>query len=250
MTPLLWRIIKEYARPLRDRVVSAEVLEELRTPLVGVHSYEITAIWDSCARIVHQGYSPNGIFTFAPGDKVWLEALVHDKHTQGRIAFLIAGASVWRLTCTDIEGKSNLEKQDSLFEPQMSGISAYAEKQASPINSDTGGPSTVSHFRFIRAAFSIINRPQHIGLRVHQPHKGRLKQLNGTGFPLRVWHEVVVGRPTRDHQGQQIDSLVSGKKPFHHVRAHYKPSLGVVIPEHWRGDPSIGIKRTRYRVDP
>lgn len=252
MTPLLWSLMQNYTMPRDQRSVRWTTDEAnayghpcdiLRPALEGVHSYEVSAISDSCASVVEQGYSPNGLYTFSPGASVWLEYVFRGE----RLAILVYGNQLYSFSSSKEEGVL-AARLDLYFEPQMSGMSAYAESQR-PWGEPNKGFNAIGAARYVRSLFSIINRPQHVGLKVHQPHKGRLKKLAGTGFPLRVWHEVTVGAKTRDHGGQQIESGISGTMPYHHVRAHYKPSLGIVIPEHWRGDPSIGIKQTRYRVE-
>lgn len=245
MTPLLWDIVKQYGLPRSQRIMGR--LDEIRPLLEETHSYDITAVSDTCNAIIREGHSPNGTYTFAPGRSVWLEARISGL-VSGRLAYLVNGSVVWRFLQRDSVSTIHGTDLSLAFEPQMSAIAAYAEKSL-PWHDNADSFTDIGSFRFIRAAFSIINRPRHVGLKVHQPHKGRIKKLNGTGFPLHCWHEITVGGRTKDHGGQQVESRMSGTRPYHHVRAHYKPTIGVVIPEHWRGDPSIGIKRTRYRVE-
>lgn len=244
MTPLLWDITKQYLLPRSQRASWCDDVQHL---LDGVHGYEISSVAASCRGVVEQGHSPNGAFTFAPGSRVFLDFTVRYKGLAERGGYLVCGNVVWHFM-RGKDGSIDGEELSLFFEPQMTSITHYAESKQPGVEK-RGALTDIGELRFIRAAFSIINRPQHVGLNVHQPHKKRLKKLSGTGFPLHVWHEVTVGRGTRNHEGKQIESQVSGTRPYHHVRAHYKPSLGIVVPEHWRGDPSIGIKRTRYRVE-
>ena len=102
-------------------------------------------------------------------------------------------------------------------------------------------------------AVDLINTPGLVGFRQHAPHSGLAKQFARMGvgkYPLRSWSEVTVKTHTRHCDGD-YESGSTFRKCLHFVRSHqrhYRTGRVSVIPAHWRGDPALGIKRTRYRV--
>lgn len=100
----------------------------------------------------------------------------------------------------------------------------------------------------------LINTPGLIGLRQRDPHRGfarRLAALRGGSYPLHSWSEVVLKHQTRIAEPGERLSGTTYHKCLHFVRSHlrhYRDGKVVTIPAHWRGDPALGIKRTRYRM--
>lgn len=113
----------------------------------------------------------------------------------------------------------------------------------------------LSFSRLFLAALALINTPRIISQRQHMPHAGLQRQIAASKkmvgrFPLRAWTEIVleVHRP-KTHEADH-DTHLSGGKALHFCRAHLRIKRGRVefVSHHWRGDPSIGIKRSRYKV--
>ena len=107
----------------------------------------------------------------------------------------------------------------------------------------------------IRSSFQYINKPQNVGLTVRQPHAGLARKLAKAHgmvgkFPLRAWTEVRLDGRTRDHGGKVIEGGHSLRRCQHWVRTHIRPSTGALIMAHVRGDPSLGMKRSRYVCSP
>lgn len=102
-------------------------------------------------------------------------------------------------------------------------------------------------------AIDLINTPGLVGFRQHAPHVAFAKQfarLSVGKHPLRSWSEVTVKTHTT-HCNGDYESGSTFRKCLHFVRSHqrhYRTGRVSVIPAHWRGDPALGIKRTRYRV--
>lgn len=100
----------------------------------------------------------------------------------------------------------------------------------------------------------LINTPGLIGLRQHDPHRGlarKLAALRGGSYPLQAWSEVVLKHQTQIAEPGERLSGATFHKCLHFVRSHlrhYRDGRVTVIPAHWRGDPALGIKRTRYRM--
>jgi hypothetical protein len=103
---------------------------------------------------------------------------------------------------------------------------------------------------------NLINTPGLVGLRQHEPHRGLAKDLARAGvgsYPLRSWSEVVVKAHSEFAGPGEREAGVTFRKCLHFVRSHrrrYRDGHVTIIPAHWRGDPALGIKRTRYRVEP
>jgi hypothetical protein len=103
-------------------------------------------------------------------------------------------------------------------------------------------------------ALNLINTPGLVGLRQHDPHRGLARKLyaaRGGSYPLRGWSEIVLKHQTRVAEPTEHHTGATFHKCLHFVRSHlrhYRDGKVTVIPAHWRGDPALGIKRTRYRI--
>jgi hypothetical protein len=100
----------------------------------------------------------------------------------------------------------------------------------------------------------LINTPGLVGLRQHDPHRGLAKRLyaaRGGSYPLQGWSEIVLKHQTQYAEDTVHHTGATFHKCLHFVRSHrrhYRNGHVAIIPAHWRGDPALGIKRTRYRV--
>lgn len=115
------------------------------------------------------------------------------------------------------------------------------------------------HWQTIRACLVMINTPRLMGRKQHMPHAGlerelrRHEKLVGK-FPLRAWTEIVLpyGAGPKDASGEPSqEAHLTGEKCLHFCRAHLRYRLGrmEVVKGHWRGNPAIGIKRSRYKIE-
>jgi hypothetical protein len=104
---------------------------------------------------------------------------------------------------------------------------------------------------------NLINTPGLVGFRQHMPHRalqkdiGRALGVSGS-YPLQSWSEVVVKTHTEMAGDSIAESGHTFRKCLHFVRSHRRrlTNKEIIIPAHWRGDPALGIKRTRYTVKP
>jgi hypothetical protein len=105
---------------------------------------------------------------------------------------------------------------------------------------------------FCTLALDLINTPGLIGLRQHDPHRGLAKRLATAGsYPLQGWSEITLKHQTKLAGPCEQPTGTTFHKCLHFVRSHlrhYQSGKVTVIPAHWRGDPALGIKRTRYRL--
>ncbi len=86
------------------------------------------------------------------------------------------------------------------------------------------------------------------------PHAGlqrKLAQERGMvgNFPLHAYTELTLKAfATLNENGKERTVILSGHRCLHFVRAYCRPSDGRLVSSYWRGDPALGIKRTKYRV--
>jgi hypothetical protein len=108
------------------------------------------------------------------------------------------------------------------------------------------------------AALALINAPRVIGRKQHMPHerieREQLKQLGLVGkFPLRAWTEIVLTvAPADNRTGEpSTEAHLTGEKCLHYCRTHLRVRLGTLeyVEGHWRGNPALGMKRNRYRLE-
>jgi hypothetical protein len=105
---------------------------------------------------------------------------------------------------------------------------------------------------------AMINTPRIIGRRQHMPHAGLQRKLAAARgmvgkFPLQAWTEIIleVTPPVMD-EGEPHEARLTGGKALHFCRSHLRVRRGQLelVKAHWRGDPALGIKRSRYSVVP
>jgi hypothetical protein len=111
--------------------------------------------------------------------------------------------------------------------------------------------------REIIASLALINTPRIIGRRQHMPHAGMQKKIAAGKkmvgkFPLKAWTEIKLEVTPPVIDGTPHETRLTGGKALHFCRAHLRIRMGRLerVSAHWRGDPSLGIKQTRYSVIP
>jgi hypothetical protein len=109
------------------------------------------------------------------------------------------------------------------------------------------------------AVLALINSPRVIGQRQHMPHerieREKLKALGLVGkFPLRAWTEILLSvAPPDDRTGEPSNEAhLTGEKCLHFCRTHLRVRLGQLeyVEGHYRGNPALGFKRSRYKLEP
>jgi hypothetical protein len=115
------------------------------------------------------------------------------------------------------------------------------------------------YLRFILLSLGIINTPKIANRLQHMPNRHlerRLAKALGVQgrYPLKAWSTVTIDAgPSRDMTGEpSAEAHYTGKKAYHPCRGHFRVRCGQIewVKAHWRGDPSLGIKQTRYSVKP
>lgn len=227
----------------------------------------------------------DGTLAFLPAEKTWIEvnrrqqlqtmlqnSELTDNEENVSSSSLITGRSAWLLVQdgdrAHITGFA--ERSDGGFAEGYRGdILLHTDRPIllSPTNLDvrTGLPNsflkkTLSFITFeIYAALALINSPRIIGRVQHMPHRGLEKRLRGERqiighFPLNAWTEIKleVSPPKDLSDAGEFEAHLTGRKALHFCRAHLRIRYGQLefVRAHWRGDPTLGTKRSRYILTP
>lgn len=87
----------------------------------------------------------------------------------------------------------------------------------------------------------------------HRKVERELTKAFGLGkFPLRAWTELrlTVAKPAEIDDGESHEAHLTGRRALHFCRKHIRIRNGKLeyVSAHWRGDPALGIKQTRYKL--
>lgn len=144
---------------------------------------------------------------------------------------------------------ANTHKYMSLYNDK-----AHTTASSAVIVKDSEGTELYNNAALIYAALAVINSPRIIGRLQHMPNRGlerRLTRSLGAGkFPLHAWTEITLHvTPPKDMMDDpSIEAHYTGQRALHFCRAHLRVRLGrlEIVRSHWRGDPALGIKQSRY----
>lgn len=259
MTPLAQELANILVSPKRDRVgFWAQNQRSVRTMLEDTHYFEMTGVLPimkqfSAAWKKADQDSLNQLL-FLPAPKTWLEW----KHPNfGRMALHLYDVGDWAevhvvfAECAAHIGRISLTSDD--FE-------RYKMDHCVPVlvkEYHRHEPQFFFHLLAICHIFlCLINTPKIIGRRQFMPHRGLEKRLTkafGVGkFPLRAWTEIQlkIAKPIEIDDGEPHEAHLTGRRALHFCRAHLRIRNGQVeyVSSHWRGDPALGIKQSRYAV--
>jgi len=257
MTPLAHQLARQLTLPVKDRdPVWGANAALLRESLDDAHFFEVTAVIPLIDILPKLGSEAFGELCFLPAPKVWLEAL----YPYGRIGLLIEHVkddtarvtAFWPEIVAELGTLSTVS--DDYF---VTGGATYVPQawmdSLGPLISQLPSILIASCHMFL----AIINSPKVIARKQHAPHSGLQKQLarafGGVGkFPLRAWTELelVAFSTIKEPNGAEFETRLSGSKCLHFCRKHIRVRNGKLelVSAHWRGDPALGIKRTRYNV--
>lgn len=266
MTPLAAYLAKQLVarQKHRDRVWRDDrAIADLRQRLDGVHFFEVTgclSILEELAHSVIASGNPDRTsplfedYTFLPAPKTWIEW----RHYSGnRVAFGLTEVNeniarvelFWREGMAEIgmastKGDETVSRKDAIDNlPDF-----LLDKGRKDI--DAGLLALAQNFLIL------INSPRIIGRRQHMPNAGLERRLTrglGVGrFPLQAWTEVIleIHKPVDVDDGEPHEAHLTGRRALHFVRKHVRIKDGRLeyVTSHWRGDPALGIKQSRYIV--
>lgn len=270
MTPLALVLSKELITTTKRRSdFWRNNAETLRQALCDTHFFETTEIMPMIDNLFQMNITHNEAirqsvseFGFLPATKTWLEW--NAPQFGGRMALLLEEIShsehkityFCRELCQHL-GESNTKDYLTF----RRGGDYYFSKELVSLSKEAGltGEELIDWLiQSSQALLVIINSPKIIGRRQYMPHREierRLTRQFGVGkFPLHAWTELRlhVAKPIEIDDGEPHEAHLTGRRALHFCRKHIRIRLGRLeyVSAHWRGDPAIGIKQSRYKVEP
>jgi hypothetical protein len=256
MTPLAAYLAKQLvARPKHREGVwrDPKNIADLRFALADIHCFDITQCEELIFDFMQLYRRPDAsaaLFDklgFLPAPKTWIEWKDSNRNP---VALLIREVP-------DIDG---MDRADT---------TAYCAEglvrcgSISPSNGRIFVEPSLRNDPHIRKVVSfavfvlpLINSPKIIGRRQHMPNAGLERNLTrglGAGkFPLHAWTEILlqVNKPIEIDDGEEHEAHLTGRRALHFCRKHIRIRRGQLeyVSAHWRGDPALGIKQSRYTV--
>lgn len=245
MTPLAHRIAKELTLPVKERTFSDH--GGLSRRMDDVHCFEVTEVLplidELASRHFHENFDER--MAFLPAPKTWIEFSRDGMRTAALLQEIDGGVEV-RVACLDREtgAFSSFNERLNIILPSFTILSHNLE-WASAISTTLYG------------ALVVINTPRLIGRKQYMPHRGLERSLaNAKGlvgkFPLHAWTELKlsVSAMMKQADGTVHEAHYTGEKCLHFCRAHIRVKAGrlEMVRAHWRGNPALGIKQTRYKI--
>lgn len=271
MTPLAHAIVADSTLPVKKRL-HGHTAESLRL-LDGVHFFEVTQVYaaarDMALSMVKNG-TPSGKLAFLPAPRTFLEF----REPEGRCGILLEETKLYEGRVARVTGVAHAQGRGPRIEiAQPSGFlflrdKAYFGGLSLDLRKYEACKDSIAlRFQLERymdailyALLAMINTPRVIGRRQHMPHAGLQRKLAAAHhmpgkYPLQAWHELVLEvAPPRIETGEPKETRLTGERALHFVRAHLRICNGrlepTIVAAHWRGNPDLGIKQTRYRVVP
>jgi hypothetical protein len=251
---------------------------QVRKRMSDIHCFELSEVYqliynrlgstsEALPNRLRAHYETNGAFAgealaFLPAPRTWLEW--KPAGYAGRVGFLLEAdsadpqhlARVSEVHCYGedrgiaSEFRGHLELRTKNLTRQLRRLTTTTPEESNWITDD----HILVQFQ-LYAALALINSPRVIGRKQHMPHRGLEKSLTkglGIGkFPLKAWTEIRlhVNRLVECPE-QAYEAHLTGRRALHFCREHLRIRLGALeyVTAHWRGDPALGIKQSRYVV--
>lgn len=269
MTPLAQRIARLSCDP------KSRHDPDYRVPMQAfydgdVHCFEITEVMN-LIKDMHDGQrkAAGARLAFLPAPKTWIE---FDTHKGSRMGVLLLehGPMAQAFSMKSINTGSGVASIPCDFwiplcnHPEYITTKPAADYNAAmaaqeKINLSAAEIADISYAvsNTVIGALALINTPRIIGRTSHMPHAGlqrelaRAKGMTGK-FPLQAWTEIKLEVHAPRVESGDHEIHLSGSKAYHFCRAHLRMRYGQLefVSAHWRGDPSLGIKQSRYKVVP
>lgn len=270
MTPLAERIVRRCMNDLKDHNTPfwREHHRVYLKSMSDIHCFDLTQATELIGDLLDQLHemeenSRNEIYknqVFLPAQKTWIE--FRPPENNKRLGFLLIGnkeidetmASMALVMDENYVELGMLKLHDSTF---------FAPEELKTVPNSPFEGSEKELLQSYSSAVSIllkclilINTPKIIGRITKSPNrrleKLLIKQQPWIGsFPLHAWTEIRLHVKTPpEMQGGEYEAHLTGKKALHFCRQHLRVRCGrlELVRAHWRGDPAIGIKRSRYLV--
>lgn len=253
MTPLAHALVKEMTLQLKRRTFIDRwgLLPEMSD----IHCFElseVSGLVENIANGISRNLQSTERLSFLPAPKTWME------WKKGNIRYGIL------LKETEL-GANYVLAESSPFCSKRGGFIALRRPfivkypgDALLIHDPGLSPVMASALALnILGALAVINTPRVVGRRQHMSHRGlerdlvRAKKTVGN-FPLHAWTEIKleVCDPRDASRDPSTEAHYTGMRALHFCRAHLRVRLGKleIVRSHWRGDGSLGIKQSRYRL--
>lgn len=265
MTPLAREVLKDLTLPRARRVFDdpLAVLPRMQE----AHCFEITRLEPLIIDLLQQYWDGKLVaakmkYLFLPAPVTCLDMKIESSE---RIAFLLiedgyeaAVYFVWSRT-KRIDRLGYIGLPHNIVPPnEYTDITIDPEDGITETPSFARMESAETLLERVQLALLMINQPKLLGRRQHMPHRGLERQLlkarGITGkFPLLAWTEIFLdcGSP-KFAGGESHEAHLTGRRCLHFVRAHPRVRRGrfEIVRAHWRGDASLGMKRSRYICRP
>jgi hypothetical protein len=251
MTPLaqaIWndRLQRKGARVFNDRAGMLDLWED-------VHCFEVTGIYELALGFNEQVQfsARDEVLGFLPANRTWFEW----RHPWGtrEAVFLEEVNGGCRVTSCYLRESGHSLAPSGVILP-LGAAKSHSEYRRRTLALVEGYGALVPLYGLL----ALINTPRLIGRRQHVPHAGLQKKMAAAKgmvgkFPLRAWTELklfVSDIGTRA-DGTVHEAHYTGERCLHFCRAHLRIRNGQLerVKPHWRGNPALGIKQTRYTVE-
>lgn len=266
MTPLARELANQLIQPIKKRSKFwRDNISQLRCALDNAHFFEATKAIPIFQQFADRLESMNesefdrliARLGFLPAPKTWIE--MQRPEIGEKMAYLLeesedkksAKVSLFFQSAYTEIGSLSLESGDYILKGGLHMLPLQIGERLTP--------GWNRYFiSYLHSVLPVINSPRVIGRRQHMPHYGLERELVkkfGPGkFPLRAWTEIKleVSKPPEIDDGEPHEAHLTGRRALHFCRKHIRIRLGKLeyVSAHWRGDPALGIKQSRYAVVP
>jgi hypothetical protein len=246
MTPLAYRITKQLTLPAKVRTFNDNA--GLLTRMDDVHCFEISEVVpliDELAKHIRRGNIDDRT-SFLPAPKTWVEHRLDGMS----LAFLLEETSDKSVVAVS----SAMSDKPDHFGSASNGRLILGASQQPHWRDEIAGALSAE---LLLATLAVINTPRIINRTTHNPNRWlerRLLSMRGVigKFPLHAWTEIKlqITAPT-DSDGEDREAHYTGDRALHFCRSHLRVRYGRVeiVRSHWRGDASLGIKQSRYKLE-
>tara|TARA_B100000678_G_scaffold13657_1_gene10724 strand:+ start:3132 stop:3944 length:813 start_codon:yes stop_codon:yes gene_type:complete len=266
MTPLAQRVLRRLIGDKKDEHASRWDRNYYKLDIIGAlkkaQFFEITEL------IPHMNYAVDGAEysvvdsmienTFLPAPVTWIEG--HDGETRSATLLIendeenSASVYVFYDWGCSLVGTMALHDAASYDLVRVEDLRGFGLKTDSIDQEFWEMAKGAIADAYVTLAF--INTPRIVGRKQHMPHKGLQKRLlsrrRSLGhFPLHGWTEIkleITPHPKDLSDQESKEAHLTGERALHYCRAHLRLKGGKIeyVRGHWRGDASLGIKRSRY----
>jgi len=244
MTPLAQRLVRQIIGDGKRHLLS--ISDQFAEHIVDAHCFEISDVVDLVdALAMDVGFvPPDPSSVFLPAPKTWIEYRRQTSNFRGGVLLVETKDGIDCYPAFDFDDPDEFER---------SIVGAHG--RSGDLKASAIQPRTAEAFACV--ALAMINTPKIVGRVQHMPHRGLERRLlrnrpNIGKFPLHAWTEIQlkIGDPRDASEDGSVEAHYTGQRALHFCRAHLRIKMGRLefVKAHWRGDPSLGIKRSRYKV--